>query len=294
MTGATGMVGRHISAALQSAGVEVVPVSQSGLNGSAIWDLAEWQNEESLDAIFPKIQVIIHAGALISSTSMPASHRLFDVNVRACANIAQWALKRNIPIVYLSSGSVYANPDGPSLKEDALRGWNNLSGSYGMSKLLAEDIFDRFRSQGLKVAIVRPSVIFGFGGSKGKLPYRFLDLAVCDDVIRLTPPVDDRIDFIHAADLATAIVKVIEKDFWRTINIASGRPVSVRELAISCVNVARLGRVEVKFDDNLTASVNRFFLDTKLAQEQLGWSSKIGIQEGLNMVLSKQLIALKG
>jgi UDP-glucose 4-epimerase len=294
LTGSSGLLGRHICAALQASGAEVVAVSRSGAGGSTAWDLSEWKNEKALDAIFPNVRAVVHAGALIPSTSASENDQLFDINVRSCLNIAQWALTRKIPIVFISSASVYADLDKPAIKEDAPRGWNDLGGFYGMSKLLAEDMLDRFRSHGLQVAIVRPSGLYGFGGSKAKMIYRFLDSAVRGDTIVLTPPVEDSVDLVHAADLSSAIVKIIEIGCWQTFNIASGRPVSIYELASSCVDAAGSGSVEVADAIEKTVAMRRFFLDTSMAREQLGWVSTIGIQQGLGMVLAKQLNVVKG
>lgn len=287
------MLGRHLRAALNAVGAEVVAVSRSGADGSAVWDLAEWKSEDDLDELFPDVQALVHAGALIPSDVTIERARLFDTNVRACANIAQWALIRKVPLVFVSSASVYANPNKPILREDAPRGWNDLGGFYGCTKLLAEDILDRFRERGLKLAIVRPSALYGFGGLRSKMLYRFLDMAARGRTIKLTPPVEDRVDFVHAIDLSSAIVKIIERNCWDTFNIASGAPVSVQELAAFCVEAADGGRVEVASADHAATPSHRFFLDTNRAQQQLGWRPTIGIKQGLDLVLAEQLIAAK-
>jgi nucleoside-diphosphate-sugar epimerase len=294
LTGSTGMLGSHLKAVLQAAGLEVVSVSRTGADGSAVWDLVEWKTQEALDSMFKEVQVVVHAGAWIPSVSASVNDwRLFDINVRACANIAQWALSKDVPLIFISSSTVYADSDKTPLKEDAPLGWNSIGGFYGMSKLLAEDILERFRLRGLRTAIVRPSALFGFGGPKTKMIYRFLDTAVRDDVISLTSSIHDSVDFIHAADLSSAIVKIIEKNFWYTINIASGRQVSIYDLAKSCVNVAGSGKVEVGDLDQTNVPIKRFFLDTKMAQNKLGWTPTIEINEGLSMVLSERLIPIK-
>lgn len=290
LTGATGMLGRHMRAALEAASAHVVPVSRSGLNGMAQWDMAEWLTADALDALFGDVRAVVHAGAIVDSAASEAL--MFDVNVRACANLAEWALSRSIPLVFISSASVYADPDSGHLPEGAPLGANQLGGFYGMTKLMAEDILGRYRLRGLKLAVVRPSSLYGYGGPASKMLYKFLDLAARGKTIDLAPPVDDRVDFLHAADLSSAVVRVLESACWDTFNIASERPVSIRGLAFACVEVTGRGSVRVQEAKPLERSpLRRFFLDATAARERLGWTSTIGIQQGLDMVLSGQLVA---
>jgi nucleoside-diphosphate-sugar epimerase len=287
------MLGRHLRAAMEARGAEVISVSRTGSGDTTAWDLSEWKSEAALDSLFPDIQAIVHAGALISADPLHEQARWFDINVRACVNIAKWSLTKGIPLVFVSSASVYADPEKSFLSEDAPRGSNNLGGFYGMTKLLAEDLLERFRSCGLQLAVVRPSSLYGFGGPRSKMLYRFLEKAARGETITLAPPVDDSVDFVHAADLSRAIIKIIEKNSWHTFNIASGMPVSIRELAAFCVEIAGGGKVEITNPHHAAAPFQRFFLDTRLAQQRLGWAPTIGIKQGLAMVLSEQLIAQK-
>lgn len=68
-------------------------------------------------------------------------------------------------------------------------------------------------------------------------------------------------------------------------------PVSIRELAAFCVEVAGGGKVEITNPHHAETPFQRFFLDTGLAQQRLGWAPTIGIKQGLAMVLCKHLIA---
>lgn len=289
LTGATGMLGRHIHAALNAAGAEVVAVSRSGGSGSTRWNLADWLEPDALDVLFPKVDAIVHAGALVYPPADASQADLFDVNVRACANLAEWASARSIPVVFISSSSVYANPDAGHLREDAPLGRNDLGGFYGMTKLLAEDMLARFRTHGLQLAVVRPSALYGSGGPVAKIPYKFLNAAARGETITLTPPLDDRIDFVHAADLSDAVVRIIERSCWATFNIASGAPVSIRELAAACGDVAGQPDIALLVEADARPPVHRFFLDTGLAQQRLDWHPRIGIRQGLSMVLAGRL-----
>lgn len=292
LTGSSGMLGRHLCAAFKAIGSDVAAVSRSGADDSARWDMVEWLTADSLDTLFGKVQAVVHAGAIVNSADAGSQARMFDVNVRACANLAEWAVSRSVPIVFVSSASVYADPDSGHLSEDSPLGPNQIGGFYGITKLTAEDILRHYRAKGLKLAVVRPSSLYGFGGPQSKMLYRFLNLAARGETIDLKPPVEDRIDFLHAADLSDAVVGILEKACWDTFNIASERPVSIRELALACIETTGRGRVKVQgAEPSEVPALRRFCLDATAARKRLGWKSTIGIRQGLEMVLLGRVLS---
>ena len=294
LTGATGMLGRHISAALQVAGAHVVSVSRTQCNSTSSWDLAEWLTLDALDALFGNVQALVHSGAVIDPVISGCEDRMFDVNVRACCNLAEWSVSRSIPLIFISSASVYADPESGTLSEDAPIAGNHIGNFYGMTKIMAENILERYRPSGLRLAVLRPSSLYGFGGPPNKVIYKFLNLAANGKAINLTPPFDDSVDFLHAADLSRAVVDVLESACWEVLNIASGRPVSIRELALACVEVSGRGSVRmVDVDLCERPPTHRFILDTTAARDRLGWVSTIGIEQGLKMVRDGKLVTGK-
>jgi UDP-glucose 4-epimerase len=292
LTGATGMLGRHMRAALENEGAQVVAVGRgSAADAKAgTWNLANWMATDQFDAMFPGVQAVVHAGAMVQTAGHVDEGLMFDTNVRACANLAQWAISRDVPVVHISSATVYEDIASDGLHENAPTGWSGLGGFYGLSKLLAEDVLSRLCRHGLKLAIVRPSSLYGFGLPATKMVSRFLASASAGATIELVPPVNDRIDFVHAADVALAIVAILKTETWETFNIGSGCPVSVRELADACVSVAGRGNISV---DGIQRSeqdpVTRFGLDIGRAKRRLDWRPQLDIRQGLDMMLRECL-----
>lgn len=291
LTGASGMLGRHLRAALQVAGADVVAVSRSGADDSVAWDLSEWLDMEVLDKLFAGAQAIVHAGACVELSGEIDEARMFDANVRACLNLGQWAMSRNLPLLHISGAIVYANPCGLMQKESAPLGWSGLGGFYGFSKLLAEDVLMRLRQQGLKLCVLRPTSIYGHGIGVDKMVPRFLATAARNEVIELTQPVEDRVDIVHAADVSAATVAALRTECWETLNVSSGKPISIIELAEDCVAVAGSGRIKVKGEapTNYKASVT-YSLDISRAGERIDWRPFIGVRKGLVMLMHEQCL----
>ena len=291
LTGATGMLGRHIKFALEKAGSHVIGVSRHAASDCNVvsWDLENWLSMTQLDNLFAGVGAVVHAGAMVPrATDLIDDGRMFNANVRACINLVNWAESRSIPIVHVSGAIVYAEPDRECIVEEAQVGWSGLGGLYGLSKVLAEDVFSRYKKQNLKLALVRPSSIYGHGLAPDKLISRFLSTASQDETITLTHPLDDKIDFIHAADVASAIVAILEVGAWDVFNIASGSRASVREIAQLCIAASGRGRIVFNGLQNGEPS-SRFSLNTEKAKILLGWQSTIDICQGLALMLNKSL-----
>lgn len=286
LTGATGMLGRHMRAALQAAGAKVKAVSRSGTDDSAAWDLSKWLSMAALDELFAGVQAIVHAGAFVQPSGEVDQAHMFDANVRACLNLGQWAMSRNIPLLHISGAIVYKDPCAPLQKESAPLGWSGLGGFYGFSKLLAEDVLMRLRQQGLKLCMLRPTSIYGYGIGADKIVPRFLAAAARGDVIELSQPVSDRVDIVHAVDVSDATVAALKKECWETLNVSSGKPVTIIELAEACVAVAGNGRIEIKGElpANYKASV-KYSLDISRASERIHWQPRIDVSKGLTMLM---------
>ena len=244
--------------------------------------------------MFASADAIIHAGAAVpSARSSYGENELFDANVRAVFNLAGWARKRQLPFVHISGAIVYANPNGPDIREDAPLGWSGLGGSYGLTKLLAEDVLRREEGRGLALAILRPSSIYGYGLAAEKIICSFLNRAREGAAIELSEPVDDGADLIHAADVASAVVKVLKREAWETFNLGAGKCTSVRDLAATCISVAGEGTIEITDGDGPPRPPERRFgLNCQLANERLGWSARIGLPEGLRAVLEHEVLVV--
>ena len=289
LTGATGMLGRHIRAALESAGAQVVPVSRDSdpIRNVVGWNLKDWRSLKDLDLIFSDVQAVVHAGAMLPERPGVCDEGyMFNANIRASFNLGLWAIERQVPIVYVSGAIVYKDQEKLDLNENDELGWGELGGFYGFSKLLAEDALRRFCSDGLKLSVIRPSSIFGFGLPENKMVGSFLKAARAGEVISLEPPVDDRINFIHAADVSLAILEILKLEVWDTFNISSGSLLSIQELAEACVAVSGRGSVEI-IQENLPerAPIHRFSLNTDRAKTCLGWQPLLSIEQGLKMML---------
>lgn len=291
VTGCTGVLGSHIKAYLEFKGVAVLDVGRHTSCVENQWDLREWLEDAKFDRIFSGAEAIILAGAVVPKLGIIDENDLFLANTNSCLNLGLWALSRGLPIIYVSGGIVYRNPHAKKITEDSELGWSGFGGLYGLSKLVGEDHLRRLREVGLKLSIVRASSIYGAGMHESKIIRKFINAAINDDKIVLRPPLNDRINLVHAHDVSNAIYRIFKKKAWEDFNIASESMVSFRQLADTCVEFFEGGKV-VKISDKVSPKKSSitFDLDIEKAKEKLFWSPIIDLKHGLKLVHERKFL----
>ena len=169
VTGATGFIGRKLVLRLLEEGHEVVcgvrsPGRLGPLSGrvKSVRTYLEYKETISRALKEERPEVVYHAAALVESHSL---EKLRRVNVEGTRNILDACLEEGIrKIVYLSSVAVISgNPEVPLTDDLPYKATN----SYGQSKLEAEKLAISYRKKGLKIAILRPSMVYGEGELHG-------------------------------------------------------------------------------------------------------------------------------
>ncbi|MDY0136691.1 MAG: NAD(P)-dependent oxidoreductase [Thiomicrospira sp.] len=283
ISGANGMIGRHLSVFLQQHQQACKKLTR------ADWDLNQWQTVAQFDALFAGCEAVFHFAATLPQAAQTedslALKTLFDTNVRACMNLADWACSRGVPLVFISSATVYADAHAADIHEQAALSGLGFGGQYGYSKYLAESIFEHYRAQGLAVIILRPSSVYGHGLPKDKLLAKLLARAQADETLSLSEG-ENRINLIHAADVARAAWLAYQQQAWGVYNL-SGQVYSVADMARTALEVAGSGQLQLTSAGGYTPFV-RFDLNGDLARERFGFQAQIDLTQGLSLMRDKK------
>jgi len=288
LTGASGMVGRHLLAQLAEKGVSCAATSRRRPSGGAVadWrpsDMADWRWPEDLDPLFDGVDAVIHAGACIPSGATDVA-ALFDINLRATLVLGQWALRHGKLLIFLSSCSVYGETAG-IVDESAPFSSLPLGGLYGLSKIFAEQALGHLRAQGLACAILRPTAVYGTGMPGDKLVAAWLGRAQRGEVIALSPPAEDSVNLLHSADLARAALAALSAGAEGIFNIRGPGEVTMEDLARGCVQVAGRGTLEFSSADGpVRPPVSRFRVDGAAADRAFAYRPAIGLEQGLSLL----------
>lgn len=220
VTGAGGLLGQKLVRVLAGRGHEVVavyrvhePPAAQGVKPVRL-DVTDWVRLEDL-VLKTRPGTIIHAAAYTDVDGCEKNKQwAWRVNVAATRSIVRAARVVNAHIVYISTDYVFDGEKGMYRETDTPSPVNY----YGLTKLVAEELV---RSSELLYTIVRPSAIYGIGGSKKSFAeYVAEKLAQGEPVKALT---DQYVSPTHNELLAEALAEIIELKPLGTLHVAGPR-----------------------------------------------------------------------
>ncbi|MCL7383935.1 MAG: NAD-dependent epimerase/dehydratase family protein [Thaumarchaeota archaeon] len=172
--------------------------------------------------------VVFHLAALTDvEESEIEKSSYWSVNVVGTINVLNAALERSMKVVYASSAAVYGELKNPAVEDMT----PNPLNFYGYTKLEAEKECLRY-SNSVDVTILRLFNVYGERARAGVVK-KFLESASLHRPLTVYGDGENVRDFIYVGDVVEAFYKAyIEKSAsGKIINIGSGRPVKIRELA---------------------------------------------------------------
>ena len=314
VTGGAGYIGSHTAVELLNAGHQVVIVDNLCNSSAKVLDRiealagknfsfvqADVRDSAALDRIFAehRIDGVIHfAGLKAVGESVAQPLRYFDNNVGSTLALLHAMERANVRrMVFSSSATVYGDPDQVPITESSRL---QVTNPYGRTKLMCEDILRDMQVSDPRwqVAILRYFNPVGahISGTIGEHPNgipnnlmpfitqvavgqrEFLSIFGQDYP---TPDGTGVRDYIHVVDLAqghlAALKYLHERQASITVNLGTGRGVSVKELADTFARVTGVP-VPYRFVDRRPGDVAACYADTRLAQEALGWQAQLGVE----------------
>ena len=201
------------------------------------------------------------------------------------------ALVPDARLVFASTADVYAPSAAPHREDDPI----TTGGVYGASKRSCEELLAiaRRRDPQRRLLAARLFNVFGPGETNPHVLPDILAQVREGGTLRLGN-LDARRDYVHARDVADALVRLATYDGGETVfNVGTGVGTSVREL------VAALGKVldrslRIEQDPAKVRPVERMHLvgDTTRARQELGWTPRLTLHDGLRDLVAHELAAV--
>jgi len=253
------------------------------------------------------IHYIIHAAGIAS----PQYYQKFpletlDVAIIGTKNMLELAKQKNAKFVFFSSSEIYGDPDSQHIptKEDYRGNVSSLGprACYDESKRVGETLCYIFSQHfGVKTNIVRPFNFYGPGMQEKDyrvLP-NFASRIKAEKPLKIYGKGDQTRTFCYITDALTGLLQVILKGVPNEIyNIGNPQPeVSVVQLAeiISRVLDYKIPHEIVNYPTEYPANEpNRRCPDIGKAQEQIGYSPQVKLEDGLKRFFSWTNLAYTG
>ena len=301
VTGAGGFIGSHLAERLVALGARTRALVEYNSTSSWGWleespvkeemevSLGDIRDPDSIRRCIEGADVVFHLAALIGipySYQAPLSY--IRTNVEGTFNVLQQALEADVKrVVHTSTSEVYGTAQYVPIDEK-----HPLQGQspYSASKIGADKIAESYhRAFHLPVVTVRPFNTFGPRQSARAVIPTIMTQCLTGTTVRLgnlSPTrdlnyVSNTVDgFVRAAEVEAAIGK--------TFNLGSGREIRIGDLAQLIVELT--GKpIRIQQDEERvrtgTSEVDRLLADNRAAQQVLGWTPAVSLEEGLGKTL---------
>lgn len=232
VTGATGLVGSHLTTTLLDRGDAVRALVRDPGRARHLAergaDLAEGdlRRTDGLRAAVEGVETVYHCAAQVALPYEGDRTKITQTNVEGTANLLDACAKAGVRrFVLASSVAVYGEPaEEPVTEAHPIR----PSGPYAESKALAERVVGNYASD-FETVIVRPCVIYG-PGDRNFLPMFFEKLP--SRVLPLVGGGRQPLDMVYTSDVAQALMLAGTADgaVGEAYNVTDGERHTVREL----------------------------------------------------------------
>ncbi|GLQ33200.1 UDP-glucose 4-epimerase GalE [Litoribrevibacter albus] len=315
VTGGAGYIGSHAVLLLQQAGYDVVVVdnlsnsseeSLHRVSGITAKDFTFYKadicDSDALEQIFLEhsFDSVIHfAGLKAVGESVELPLKYYQNNVAGTVSLCQVMAKHDVKsIVFSSSATVYGDPVSVPILESFPTSATN---PYGRSKLMVEEVLtDLYKSDpDWRISLLRYFNPVGahssglIGEDPNGIPNNlmpFISQVAVGKREKLSVfggdyPTKDGTgvrDYIHVMDLAEGHLKALEmlkkKPGLHTHNLGTGNGYSVLEM-IKAFEAASGQNVPYEIVSRRPGDIAECFADPTKAEQELGWTAKLGIED---------------
>lgn len=301
VTGAGGFIGSHLTERLVDLGAQVRALVYYQSDGSWEWlDHSDRKNDievvagdirdrDSVMSAVRGMDIVFHLAALIA---IPYSYRApgsyVKTNIEGTLNVLQAAKEVRLErVVHTSTSEVYGTARSLPINES-----HPLQGQspYAASKIAADKMAEAFHlSFGVPVVTVRPFNTYGPRQSARAVIPTIITQCLVGKTIRLGNVTPTR-DMNYVSDTVEGLIQaaVAPNAIGRTVNLGSGREVSIENLAeliATLVNRDAVIESDPERERPKNSEVERLVADNTAARELLGWKPSVSLEEGLRLTI---------
>jgi CDP-glucose 4,6-dehydratase len=293
ITGATGLLGSHLSNSLILKGHNVFALikdenSKSILSKSVNRVYGDINNKANIEYFIQKVNpdYFIHLAAQTQAyDSLRYPYQTFYNNIVGTMNVLECLREFNQckSIVVASSDKAYGELVGTSYLED-----HQLKGvyPYDASKSATDLVANSYRvTYGMPIAITRACNIYGIGDYN---PRRLIPAVVSAYLKKQTFIIrnkgTDLREYINVSDVVSAYEKILEyverENNYPSFNISSGDRFTTLELFKIIQSIIK-EEIDFTIIDEDSHEIKKQFMDSSLLNKVTGWSPKRNVSESM-------------
>ncbi|WP_276353600.1 NAD-dependent epimerase/dehydratase family protein [Cohnella caldifontis] len=296
VTGGAGFIASNIVDRLVTEGHEVAVVdnlstgSMKNLNSDAMFFKGDIRDFSFLKEVFAEFRpdIVNHHAAQMDVRVSTREPRLdAEINILGSINLILLSVQYTIQkFVYISTGgAVYGEPLYLPVRED--HPINPLS-QYGISKHTVEHYLYLYSlNYNLQYAVLRYPNVYGPRqnphGEAGVIAIFGSKMLMGEQPVIFGDGQQTR-DYVYISDIVEANMKAMFQKALGIYNIGSGIGTSVLQLHKIISYILKQNRQPI-FGERRIGEIQNICLDANRANEDLEWSPKISIQEGIELTM---------
>lgn len=311
VTGAGGYIGSQVAKQAIEVGYEILAIDDfsdaqvKAIDGTKIQRVDIRDDGALLEAV-ANIDGVLHLAAVSGVEAANTSPtRAIGVNVTGTHNLASFCKRERIPLIFASSMAVLGKPETyPILESHSCVPLN----VYGMSKFLAERVVDELSNDAFPAIGFRISNVYGYHDvdsvrvTKGSVVQKFVAWARVGHTLLVHEPGSQARDFVSVQEVSRAFLQAAQLIMknpelgLRIINLASGRWISIRQLAEMVVQTAsRVGLEGRRFEmvpnprGKTETVTQRFDVDISQLRDFLQFQPRHSLEDFVNEALTAEI-----
>ena len=221
--------------------------------------------------------ILIHLAAKISvSESILNPSETFEVNVDGTKNVLEACKRSNIKKVIIASSAAVYGESVPKIKLKENTKTNPIS-PYGKSKLVMEQ---EIRKNNINCIILRFFNIFGIGQTPeyAGVITKFIEMISTNKPLKIFGDGMQTRDFVSINNVVESIYDAIKNGKNGTYNIASGKAITINELAEFMISLSRKD-LEIHHISEKHGDIRYSEADISLAKSEIKYVPKLGLNE---------------
>ncbi|MEM3464927.1 MAG: SDR family NAD(P)-dependent oxidoreductase [Candidatus Bathyarchaeia archaeon] len=290
VTGGAGFIGSNIARKLLSDGYKVVVLDDMSLGKSkntppgAVVVNGDVRDAQTVEEAVREVDGIFHNAARSSSPMFyPDPREGFDVNLKGFMNVVEAARRRDIPVVYASTSSLYSRCEPPHREDMEVRPGSFYECSFYAREKAASLYAELY---GLRLVGLRYFSVYGPGEEhKGRFANNISQFIW--EIMGGRSPViygdgTQTRDFIFVEDVVEANILAMKSNLkGEVFNVGTGVATSFNDLVNIINEVLGTSIRPVYVQNPIKNYVKHTRADTRKATEVLGFKAKVGLRDGI-------------
>ena len=296
VTGASGLIGANLAAALLETGASIRATLHEAVavirDDRIEYVQGDLRTAEDCRKAVSGVDYMFICAADTSGAAVMVHNPMAQITGNVLINtflMEAAVLEKVERLLFISSSAVYPPADYAVREEEGFDGdpYETYFGVAWMKRYAEKLATFYHRRYGVKCAIVRPSNVYGprdkFDPERSHvLPALIRRVVSGENPLEVWGAGDEVRDFMYVTDFVHALLLALERCAdARPVNVGSGRLTTIKECAQIIVRESGLPGVKLRFDPTKPTTIPYRAIEVAVGQERLGFAPRVSLEDGL-------------